>query len=66
MLHTLFGSTYPVEQFSPALHGDTLEDGENSKQDVVELGDAVVRSEPAASTHRAVRTQPGRQLIATR
>lgn len=58
MPHTLFSSTYPVEQFSPALHGDTLEDGENSKQDVVELGDAIVRSQPVRSTHGAVWTQP--------
>lgn len=51
-------STYIVEQFSPALHGDTLEDGENSKQDVVKLGDSIVWSLPVLSTHGAVWTQP--------
>lgn len=55
-------STYVVEQVSPALHGDTLEDGEDGKQDVVKLCDAVVGSQPVLSTHRALRTQPRRGL----
>ena len=31
--------THVVENVHPALHGDALEDGENGKQDVVEVGD---------------------------
>ncbi len=70
MLQAKFGSldrlTYEVEHFCPSLHGDALEDGEHGEQDVVKLGDAVVGSEPATSTHCAVRTQPGWKLCATR
>lgn len=55
---TTFSGTYIVEQVGPALHGDTLEDGENSKQDVVELGDAIVWSLPVFSTRGAIWTQP--------
>lgn len=65
VFQTLFRSTYIVEQFSPALHGDTLEDGENSKQDVVKLGDSIVWSQPVLSTHGAVWTQPWRRLCPT-
>lgn len=57
--------TYKVEHVCPSLHGDALEDGEHSKQDVVELSDAVVWSKPATLTHCAVRTQPGWQRCAT-
>lgn len=57
--------THVVEHICPSLHGDALEDGEDGEQDVVKLGDAVVGSKPATSTHRAVKTQPGRQLCAT-
>lgn len=60
------GLTHEVEHVGPSLHSDALEDGEHGEQDVVELGDAVVWSEPAASTQRAVRTQPGRQHFSTR
>lgn len=58
-------STYIVEQVRPALHGDTLEDGEDSKQDVVKLCDAVVWSQPVLPTHGALGTQPGRRLRPT-
>ncbi len=34
--------TYPVKDWSPSFHGDTLEDGEHGQADVVEGGDAVV------------------------
>lgn len=51
-------STHPVKQFSPALHGDTLEDGEDRKQDVVKLGDSVVWSQPVPSTRGTIGTQP--------
>lgn len=37
---------YIVEYGGPSLHGDALEDGEDSKQDVVELSDAVVWADP--------------------
>lgn len=49
---------YPVEQFSPALHGDTLEDGEDGEQDVVKLGDAIVRPQPVALARAVFRTCP--------
>lgn len=65
MFQTLFSGTYIVEQFSPALHGDTLEDGEDSKQDVVKLGDSIVWSQPVLSAHGAVRTQPRRKFCPT-
>ena len=38
---------YIVEYSGPSLHGDALEDSENSKQDVVKLGDAVIRANPS-------------------
>lgn len=42
---------YPVQYGSPALHSDTLEDGEHSEADVIEAGDTAVRSIPIISTH---------------
>lgn len=59
-------STHQVQQFSPALHGDTLEDGEDRKQDVVKLGDTVVWSQPVFSASGTLRTQPGRGRFSTR
>ncbi len=38
--------SYIVENSGPSLHGDALEDSENSKQDVVKLSDAVIRADP--------------------
>lgn len=58
-------NTYIVEQVGPALHGDTLEDGENSEQYVVELGDAIVWSKPILSTRGALWTQPRWKLYPT-
>jgi len=58
--------THVVEHVRPALHGDALEDGEHGEQDVVELRDAVVRSDPVPLAQRAVGTQPRRQHRAAR
>ena len=38
--------TYPVQDVSPSLECDTLEDGEHGKTKVVEVGDAEVRALP--------------------
>lgn len=57
---------YPVKQFSPALHGDTLEDGEDREKDVVKLGDSIVWSQPVLSTHSALWTQPWRSVFPAR
>lgn len=56
---------YPVEQFSPALHGDTLEDSEDGEQDVVKLSDAIVRPQPVALARAVFRTRPRRRLYPT-
>lgn len=37
---------YIVEHSGPSLHGDALEDSENSKQDVVKLRDAIIGAYP--------------------
>lgn len=50
------GLTHVVKHFCPSLHRDALEDGENGKQDVVELGDAKVWSKPAALANCTVGT----------
>ena len=42
-----------IENSGPSLHGDALEDGENSKQDVVKLSDAVVRTDPGVTARVA-------------
>lgn len=39
-------STYPIEDGSPALHGDALEDGKHSEADIVEGRDASIWSFP--------------------
>ena len=46
--------TYPVEDLSPALESDALEDGQHGVEEVVEVGDAVVWSLPILPTLRAV------------
>lgn len=38
--------SYIVEYSGPSLHGDTLEDSENSKQNVVKLGNSIIRADP--------------------
>lgn len=40
------GRTYVVHDGGPALHGDALEDGQHGETEVVEVGDAAVRSDP--------------------
>lgn len=45
-----------IEDGRPALHGDALENGEHSKQDVVELRDAVVGADPGVVALVAERT----------
>ena len=36
--------THPVEHAGPSLHCDALEDSQHRKQDIIEWGDAIVRS----------------------
>lgn len=45
-----------IENGRPPLHGDALENGEHSKQDVVELRDAVVGADPGVVALVAERT----------
>lgn len=45
---------YPVQYGSPALHSDTLEDGEHGEADVVEAGDTAVWSLPLIHADRGV------------
>ena len=52
------GVTHIVEHGGPALHGDALEDGEDSKQDVVKLGDAIVGADPGFTAGVLVRALP--------
>lgn len=47
-------AAYPVENFSPALHGDALVDSEHGKAEVIEVGDAVVGPWPATAALGAV------------
>lgn len=44
---------YIIENSGPSLHGDALEDGENSKQDVVKLSDSIVWTDPGVTAHVA-------------
>lgn len=48
--------SYVIEHGCPSFHGDALEDGEHSKQDVVELSDAVIRANPGIFAAVAGRT----------
>jgi len=57
--------THIVEDVHPSFHGDTLENGENSKKDVVKIGDTKVGSNPVFPTDSAVATGPCRSLQAT-
>lgn len=45
-----------IENGRPPLHGDALENGEHSKQDVVELRDAVIGADPGVVALIAERT----------
>jgi len=38
--------TYVVHDFNPSFHRDALEDGQHCEAEVVEAGDAAVRSDP--------------------
>ena len=38
---------YPVHDVGPAFHRHTLEHGQHRKAEVVEVGDAVIRTDPA-------------------
>lgn len=50
--------TYIIENGCPSLHGNALEDGENSKQDVVELSDAIIGPDPGVIAVVSLRTLP--------
>lgn len=52
----MFVLSYVIEHGCPAFHGDALEDSEHSKQDVVELSDAVIRADPGVAAVVAGRT----------
>ena len=41
-------SAYPVEHICPALHRDALENRQNGKEDIVEVGDPAVGTLPLA------------------
>ena len=49
--------TYPVHDGCPALHGDALEHGQHSMDDVVEGGDPVVGPLPLLQAHALVRPE---------
>lgn len=49
-------STYAIEDISPALEGDALEHRQHGQAEVVEVGDAIVGSGPAAVALHARRT----------
>lgn len=47
-----------IENSCPSFHGNTLEDGEHSKQNVVELRDAVIGPDPGVVAVIALWTLP--------
>lgn len=47
-----------IEHSRPSLHGDALEDGEYSEQDVIELRDAVIGPDPGVIAVVLLRTFP--------
>ncbi len=49
--------TYVVQNTGPAFHGDALEDGEHSVDNVVEAGDSVVRTLPVRAAVRSLWTR---------
>lgn len=55
--------THIVEDVGPSLHGDALEDGEHSEEDVVEVGDAVVGPLPVLPAGGPALALPGRGLL---
>ena len=48
--------TYPVEHLRPALEGDALEHGDHGVEEVVEIGDAMIRAFPPDIAPKTVRT----------
>lgn len=48
--------THIVKHFCPSFHSDALEDGEDGKKDIVELGDAKVWSKPATLAYCTIGT----------
>ena len=58
--------THIVEDVCPSLHGDALEDGEHSKEDIVKVGDAVVGPLPVLPAGGPTLTLPGRRLLSAR
>lgn len=57
--------THIVEDVHPSLHGDTLENRENSEEDIVKVGDAKAGSDPVFLTDGAITTGPRRRVQAT-
>lgn len=49
-----WSGSYPVEDISPALHRDALENRQHGEEDVVEVGDAAVGALPLAPALGAV------------
>lgn len=45
-MHYICSSTNPVQDGSPPLHGDALENGEHSQSDVIERRDPVIGTYP--------------------
>lgn len=58
MPHLVNSATDIVENSRPSFHGDALEDGEHSKQDVVKLSDAIIGPDPGVSAFVLLRTLP--------
>lgn len=58
--------THIVQKICPALHCNALEDGENSKQDVVKLRDSVVRTKPVFLTFCTIGTESRGEFSSTR
>lgn len=58
--------THIVEDVGPSLHGDALEDGEHSKEDIVKVGDAVVGPLPVLPAGGPTLTLPSRRILSTR
>lgn len=46
LLPPLTNSTHIVQHGGPPFHGDTLEDSQHSKKDVIKLGDPIVGADP--------------------
>lgn len=57
--------THIVEDVHPSLHGDALENCENSEEDIVKVGDAKAGSDPVFLTDGAIATGPRRWVQAT-